>query len=105
MYGRRVAAGMLVRVTLTLSGGDEALLIPKDAVVRQAQHAMVFVVDNDTVRAVTVRTGRAMGSRVEVQGELGEGDSVVVRGNERLTPGQRVTVASAGGAQASSAEE
>jgi len=103
--GGRVAAGMLARVTLTLTGGEEALLIPKDAVVRQAQHEMVFVVESDTVRAVTVRTGRAMGNRVEVLGELGEGDLVVVRGNERLSPGQRVTVGSAGGTHASSAEE
>jgi RND family efflux transporter MFP subunit len=101
----RVGAGMLVRVTLTLAGGEDALLIPKDAVLRQAQHEIVFVVENDTVRAVTVRTGRAMGNRVEVEGELAEGDSVVVRGNERLSPGQRVAAGSADGAHASSAEE
>jgi RND family efflux transporter MFP subunit len=101
----RVGAGMLVRVTLTLTGGEEALLIPKDAVLRQAQHEIVFVAEGETVRAVTVRTGRAMGSRVEVEGDLAAGDSVVVRGNERLSPGQRIAVGSADGAPASSAEE
>jgi len=101
----RVGAGMLARVTLTLTGGEKALLIPKDAVVRQAQHEIVFVVESDTARAVTVRTGRAMGSRVEVEGDLAEGDSVVVRGNERLSPGQRVAVGSPDGTHASSAEE
>lgn len=101
----RVGAGMLARVTLTLAGGQEALLIPKDAVVRQAQHEIVFVVDNGAVRAVTVRTGRAIGERVEVHGELSVGETVVVRGNERLTPGQRVAVSAGDGAQASSAAE
>jgi RND family efflux transporter MFP subunit len=101
----RVGAGMLARVSLTLAGEDEALLIPKDAVVRQAQHEIVFVVENDAVRAVTVRTGRAVGDRVEVHGELEAGDTVVVRGNERLAPGQRVAVSAGDGTQASSAQE
>jgi RND family efflux transporter MFP subunit len=101
----RVGAGMLARVTLTLAGGEEALLIPKDAVVRQAQHEIVFVVESDTVRAVTVRTGRSIGNRVEVHGELVAGDSVVVRGNERLAPGQRVAVEAGDGTHASSARE
>ena len=43
-------------------------------------------------RAVSVRTGRGTGERVEVIGELNEGDIVVVRGNERLMPGQPVVV-------------
>jgi RND family efflux transporter MFP subunit len=101
----RVGAGMLARVALGLAGHDEALLVPKDAVVRQAQHEIVFVVEDATVRAVTVRTGRSTGNRVEVEGELAEGDLVVVRGNERLTPGQRVAVGTTGGSPAASAEE
>ncbi|UCF68971.1 MAG: efflux RND transporter periplasmic adaptor subunit [Acidobacteriota bacterium] len=91
---RRVGAGMLARVRLALGTADMALVVPKDAIVRQAQHELVFIVESDTVKAVTIRTGRAVDSRVEVTGELDAGDLVVVRGNERLAPGQKVQIVS-----------
>lgn len=94
----QVGSGMLVGVELTLSGGDEALLVSKDAVVRQAQQELIWVVEDGAVRAVSVRTGRGVGSRVEVHGDVAEGDVVVVRGNERLAPGQPVVEQGAGAA-------
>jgi hypothetical protein len=39
---------------------------------------------------VPVRTGKARGDQVEVLGDLTAGQRVVVRGNERLAPGQPV---------------
>ncbi|MDX1388611.1 MAG: efflux RND transporter periplasmic adaptor subunit [Acidobacteriota bacterium] len=90
--GGAVGGGMLARVSLSLASGSNVLLVPKDAIVRQAQRQMVFIVDGGTVRAVSVRTGRSTGSRVEVSGELDAGDEVVIRGNERLAPGQSVHV-------------
>ena len=41
---------------------------------------------------MAVKSGRDSGDRVEVSGELALGQWVVVRGNERLTPGQKVLV-------------
>jgi membrane fusion protein (multidrug efflux system) len=90
--GGQVASGMLARVRLTLSAGDEVLIVPKDAIVRQAQQEILWIVDNGAARAVSVRTGRGVGERVEVEGDIEEGDIVVVRGNERLAPGQPVIV-------------
>ena len=91
----QVAAGMLAGVELTLSGGNFALVVSKDAVVRQAQQELIWIVDDGVVRAVSVRTGRGVGDRVEVSGAVAEGDIVVVRGNERLAPGQPVVVETA----------
>ncbi len=89
--GRRVGGGMLARVSLAVSTGREALLVPKDAIVRQAQQSVVYVVNGDgTVRAVGVRTRPAGGTRVEVSGEIKAGETVVIKGNERLVPGQKV---------------
>lgn len=86
----RVGAGMLTRVELTVSTASDALVVPKDALVGLAQQQIVFLVEDGTAKAVTVRTGRAVGDRVEVFGELQVGQRVVVRGNERLGPGQKV---------------
>jgi len=86
----QVGAGMLARVRLTLGRSTEALMVPKDAIVRQAQQVLVYVIDGDAVRAVPVRTGRANGTQIEVTGDVKVNDRVVVRGNERLAPGQKV---------------
>ncbi len=95
----RVGAGMLARVRLSIHALSDALLVPKDAIVRQAEQSVVYLVEGDVVRAVPVQTGRPNGDRVEVTGDLKANDTVVVRGNERLFPGQKVRVEenSAGG--------
>ncbi len=83
---------MLARVSLGLASGPDVLLAPKDAIVRQSQRQIIFVVEDDAVRAVPIRTGRSTGNRVEVVGDIEAGAVVVVRGNERLAPGQEVII-------------
>lgn len=100
--GRQAAAGMLARVRLVLSSSDDVLQVPKDAIVRQMGGEAVFLLDGDAVRVVTVRSGRASGAHVEVAGDLAPGDLVVVRGNERLQPGQKVVATAAQTARAGS---
>ncbi len=51
---------------------------------------MAVVVADDTAEIRPVRLGAAVGSRFEVLDALEPGDVVVVRGNERLRPGQKV---------------
>jgi len=43
-----------------------------------------------------VRTGIAEGAFIEVIGDLQPGDQVIVRGAERLRPGQKVKVVGSG---------
>jgi hypothetical protein len=47
---------------------------------------------HDTAQRVRVRTGGAQGELVEVIGDVVAGDRLVVRGGERLSPGQRVRI-------------
>jgi RND family efflux transporter MFP subunit len=90
--GHMVGGGMLARVTLVLSSSDAVLRVPKDAIVRQQGGSVVYRLDGDTVAVVPVQTGRSNGVLIEVAGELEAGDQVVVRGNERIMPGQKVRV-------------
>jgi hypothetical protein len=39
-----------------------------------------------------VTTGIGTGQQIEVIGDLGDGDTVITRGNERLRPGQVVSI-------------
>ena len=92
-------AGMLARVDLP--SGDEKMfpMVPKDALVLNGNDRAVFVVDQKSnsddpnfgvVRKVAVTLGVASGNRIQVKGQLREGDVVVVVGNERLQPGTEV---------------
>ena len=64
----------------------------KDAVTRQGDRAVVYRVNDDTAEQRTVRLGAAIGNRFEVLDGLSPGDIVVVRGNERLRPNDKVRV-------------
>ena len=98
--GQQVGAGMLARVRLVLSSSREVLQVPKDAIVRQAQGQAVFLLEGDVVQMISVSTGRTSGTHVEVAGKLKPGDRVVVRGNERLQPGQKVMLGTGDSAKA-----
>ena len=47
---------------------------------------------DDTAERVSVNTGVAAGSLIEVNNGVRVGDRVVIRGGERLRPGQKVVV-------------
>ncbi|MCH9027576.1 MAG: efflux RND transporter periplasmic adaptor subunit, partial [Proteobacteria bacterium] len=55
--------------------------------------ASVFRVGKDQlVERVSILAGSGDGDLIEVSGDLKAGDTIVVRGAERLRPGQRVMV-------------
>ena len=71
----------------------KALTVPRDALVLRQGETVVFRLDAaDGVERVPVSTGAAQGTRIEVRGGLEAGDRVVIRGAERLQPGQKVQV-------------
>lgn len=87
-----IKAGMLGRTTLAVGNPHKAILIPKDALVLSGGGKSVYVINDQTAHLVSVQTGPSHGSLIEVKGNLKAGQRVAVRGNERLRPGQRVTV-------------
>jgi HlyD family secretion protein len=98
--GPLLKSGMLARVALPTGEKKQMLLVSKDALVLGEAKPKVFVVDRDpqqanqgVVRAVAVELGVADGGMIQVQGLHKEKDQlVVVRGNERLRPGQKVSM-------------
>jgi multidrug efflux pump subunit AcrA (membrane-fusion protein) len=88
-------AGMFARVKAAVGANEKAPLVPKDAVVLGGPMGpMVYVVDEKagTAQPIPVKLGVAMDDMVVVAGPLQPGMKVVVRGNERLMPGAKVTV-------------
>jgi multidrug efflux pump subunit AcrA (membrane-fusion protein) len=85
---------MVARVTLAIGQPREALLVPKDAIVLRGGSQFIFLVDNNLAVQKPVQPGISLDGFVEVIGDLSEGMQVVVQGNERLLPGQRVRTVS-----------
>jgi RND family efflux transporter MFP subunit len=97
--GPLIKSGMLARVTLATGAKQDALLVPKDALVLGGETPMVYIVNTSDpagktgqVAPVPVELGVATGKQIQVTGALTAGQLVVVQGNERLRPGQAVAV-------------
>lgn len=87
---RAVAVGQSITVAVPTDAPREVLSVPKDALTQAANGWSVFVDEDGAATPRTVQIGVAMGDRFEVLSGLQEGDFVVVRGNERLFPGQPI---------------
>lgn len=89
-----IKSSMSARVFFLLGKMKKAKMVPKDAIVSGEAGKTVFVVRGGVAQPVSVAVGMSYEGWVEVQGGLTPGERVVVRGNERLRPMQRVEVTS-----------
>ena len=71
---------------------EKIKLVPKDSIVRSPQGTMVFAVRDSLAHPVPVEEKGWYEGFTHVEGEVGVGESVVVRGNERLGPMQKVRI-------------
>lgn len=90
--GFKIKSGMEVRAAFDLGTKKNALLVPKDAIVAAGTNRLVFVVASDVVQPVNVQVTGYYDGNVAIEGPLHPGDDVVIRGNERLRPGQPVQI-------------
>ena len=90
----QIASGQSVTLFLpTGQNGGSALTVHKDAVIPQTGRNLVFIVgEGDLAEPKEVDIGRSLGDRFEVLNGLAQGDLAVVRGNERLRPGQPIAI-------------
>lgn len=86
-----LAADQTVTVLVPLAGRT-AITVHKDAIIRRGQNAIVFLVKDNSAFARQVELGRGVGTRFVVRKGLKPGDMVVIRGNERLGGGGKVTI-------------
>ncbi|OQW98236.1 MAG: hypothetical protein BWK74_05025, partial [Desulfobacteraceae bacterium A6] len=88
----KIKSGMEATVLFSLDGGKNALLVQKDAVVPAGDNKIVFKVIDGKALPVMVKIIGYYDGNAAVEGDLKPGDKVVIRGNERLRPGQPVMV-------------
>ena len=93
-----LAAGQSATVQVPLGKPRDVVSVHKDAINRRGPDTFVYVVVDGVARLRPVSLGDAVGSRIEVLSGLEPGEPVVVRGNERLRPDDKVRVGNGDGA-------
>ena len=88
--------GSPVKVVLPSEAPVTMTAIPRDALVQRGGRNFVFrVSDDNTAEQIETRVMTTAGMWVGVTGAFAVGDRVIIRGAERLAPGQAVEVATA----------
>lgn len=95
---KNLAASQSVTVLIPIGETRAVVSVHKDAVISRKGQKIVFIVVKNkqgkgrSAFPRTIKLGEAVGSRFEVLSGLKPGDSVVIRGNERLRPGQKIKI-------------
>ncbi len=85
--------GAPVRVEIAPRNLKAVVTVPRDAVIlRQGASYVMRVKSDNTAERVAVNIGPGHANQVQIDGTLQAGDRIVVRGAERLQPGQTVKV-------------
>jgi len=85
--------GSPARVALPASHAKEVVAVPRDALVLRSDAVYVFRINGDnTAERIPVETGVGDSALIEIVGDVFAGDRIVVRGAERLRPGQAVEI-------------
>ena len=92
----RWPVGADVRVAVPSADARKVLAVPRDALVLRRDGTTVYRIDAEGLaQRISVNTGIAVGEFIEVDG-IQSGDRVVIRGGERLRPGQNVSIIETG---------
>ncbi|KAF1722145.1 efflux RND transporter periplasmic adaptor subunit [Pseudoxanthomonas wuyuanensis] len=93
MASLQLPVGTALEVGLPSASERNVLAVPRDAVILRREGSFVLRVDAaDKAERIAVETGASLDGLVEVQGDLRAGDRLIVRGGERVQPGQTVAI-------------
>ena len=87
---RNLFVGENVNIFIPIGPGLKAPTVHKDAILKREGMSLVYVVDEEKAIIKPLKLGDGVGNRFIVLGGIQEGDTVVIKGNERLRPGQKV---------------
>lgn len=99
--GLDIPVGTAVDVGLPSAGTRTVVAVPRDAVILRREGDFVMRVDAaGKAERVPVKTGAEVDGLVEVTGSVAAGDRLIVRGGERVEPGQSLDIQPQGPAMA-----
>lgn len=87
---RKLFVGENVNISIPIGPGVQAPTVHKDAILKREGMSLVYIVKEEKAQIKPVKLGDGVGNRFIVLGGIEVGDITVVKGNERLRPGQKV---------------
>lgn len=94
-----IKPGMTASIVAATNEIKDVMILPRDTVVERGGRSVVYLLDGDKVKAVTVETGEYTDEFVEIKQGLKVGDKVVSDGQHLLSDGDSVTVTGGGDAK------
>ena len=95
MADRTLAVNESVVLQVPAGPYREVVTVHKDALITRQGQTFVYIAADGKANIRPVEIGTAVGGRFEIISGVASGELAVIRGNERLRPGQDVTVAGA----------
>ncbi len=89
---KQVRPGSFVTVNIVRETHSDALLLPREAVLRELQKAHVYVAEDDVAEKRAVTLGLEEGELIEVLSGVAAGDRVIVTGQGGLKDGSAVKI-------------
>ncbi len=90
--GISLKVGMYAEVYLEIDKHDNAIIIPKQAVLTEDDLSYVFLADGDKAKRVELTIGLTEGENVEVIGDIKAGDLLIIEGQKFVDDGQAILI-------------
>jgi RND family efflux transporter MFP subunit len=87
---RRLKGGMYAEIKLKFERSKPTVFIPRSALVTTLEKSFVILVRNETTDWIDVTRGITIGDRLEIFGNLKDGDILLANANEEIKPGTRI---------------
>ncbi|MFQ5790035.1 MAG: efflux RND transporter periplasmic adaptor subunit [Acidobacteriota bacterium] len=91
-HGGKLRPGMIARVALVRRRYENAVVVPRDALLERDQGSVAFVLEKDRAWLRPVKLGPGEGNRVVVLEGLSAGEWLIVTGQRNLVDGHPVRV-------------
>jgi membrane fusion protein, multidrug efflux system len=84
---KKLLPGMVTEVNVPLPASDSTFVVPRTAIVNSTERIFVIRNNNGKAEWVNVKMGREDKGRVEIFGDLKEGDQLVIAASEEIRDG------------------
>ena len=88
---RSINVGESITVAIPIGPGVVAATVHKDAILKREGLSLVYILKDGVAQIKPVELGDGIGDRFVIKKGLAKGDEVVIKGNERLRPGQKIS--------------
>lgn len=91
-----ILPGMTVLITVSEKRIKESIILPTEAIVEEVEGSFIYIVEEDHVVKKEVDIKATQSDRTAIEGEVEEGDQVVINGQLTLSDGSKVNVVKEG---------